>query len=100
MATREEPEPGGLETFYTNVEDLREYFTAQIAEPALKKRLLIIHGVGGIGKSSLLRIFRSNCRRSNTPVALASGDDNRSVVAILAAWLLDFRGSGIKLSAT
>ena len=64
-----------LAEFFTDVEHLRALFKEYVAAQALPKRLLVIHGVGGVGKSSLLRMFRLHCKSVNVPVALASGDD-------------------------
>ncbi len=46
-----------LQTYFTDVEHLRELFKQWLAAPTLPKRMLVIHGVGGVGKSSLLRMF-------------------------------------------
>ncbi|ABQ88465.1 hypothetical protein [Roseiflexus sp. RS-1] len=44
-----------LQTYFTDVEHLRELFKQWLAAPTLPKRMLVIHGVGGVGKSSLLK---------------------------------------------
>ncbi len=36
-----------LQTYFTDVEHLRELFKQWLAAPALSKRALVIHGVGG-----------------------------------------------------
>lgn len=64
--------PEGLEAYFTDVEHLREAFRALIAAPALPRRLLVVHGVGGVGKSSLLRMFCLHCKSVRVPVAIAS----------------------------
>lgn len=76
----------GLESFFTNVVGPRAYFQHAVTGPMLDKNLLVIHGVGGIGKSSLLRMFRLSCSTSNVPAGIASGDSDRSVLEILTAW--------------
>jgi putative ribosome biogenesis GTPase RsgA len=43
-----------LQNYFTDVDHLREMFKQWLAAPALPKRMLVIHGVGGVGKSSLL----------------------------------------------
>jgi tetratricopeptide (TPR) repeat protein len=87
----------GLEAYFTDVEYLREIFKTLVAAPALPKRLLIIHGVGGVGKSSLLRMFRLHCKRESVPVGLASGDEAKSAVDVLVRWTSDLEVEGIKL---
>ncbi|HEU5375093.1 MAG TPA: hypothetical protein VFV38_06620 [Ktedonobacteraceae bacterium] len=87
----------GLEHYFTNVEDLRTEFATLVATPRFSRHLLVIHGVGGVGKSSLLRMFRLYCRRSGTPVALCSGDEARSLVDILSGWAKELieQGTGL-----
>ena len=80
-----------LLTYFTDVEDLRELFSAYLVAAELPKRILVIHGVGGIGKSSLLRMFRLHCKSVGVPVALASGDEAKSVYAILEDWADDLK---------
>ena len=75
----------------------RDLFKAYLAAPELPKRILVIHGVGGIGKSSLLRMFRLHCKSVKTPVALASGDEAKSAPAILGDWADDLKADGVIL---
>lgn len=91
-------DPDGLEAYFTDVEHLRELFKTLVAAPALSKRLLIIHGVGGVGKSSLLRMFRLHCRRTIVPVGLASGDEAKSAVEVLIRWADDLKTDKLQLS--
>ncbi|MGQ9467175.1 MAG: hypothetical protein ACUVSG_05930, partial [Anaerolineae bacterium] len=86
-----------LAQFFTDVEHLREMFKQWLAAPTLPKRMLIIHGVGGAGKSSLLRMFRLHCKSVNVPVALASGDEQTSAVDVLVRWAEDLRADGVAL---
>ena len=92
------PMPTICSTYFTDVEDLRDLFRAYLAAPELPKRILIIHGVGGIGKSSLLRMFRLHCKSVKTPVVLALGDEAKSVVAILGDWADDLKADGVTLA--
>ena len=87
-----------LLTYFTDVENLRDLFKTYLAAPELPKRILIIHGVGGIGKSSLLQMFRLHCKSIKTPVALASGDEAKSVVAILGDWTDDLKADEVTLA--
>ncbi len=92
-----------LAKFFTDVEPLRDWFDKAIARgeggitPPLPKRLLVIHGVGGIGKSSLLRMFRLNCKTARVAVALASGDEAKSAVDVLTRWAEDLKSDGVNL---
>jgi tetratricopeptide (TPR) repeat protein len=86
-----------LQNYFTDVEHLREMFKQWLAAPALPKRLLIVHGVGGVGKSSLLRMFRLHCKSVGVPVALASGDEQKSALDVLTRWADDLKADGVRL---
>jgi tetratricopeptide (TPR) repeat protein len=88
-----------LQSYFTDVEHLREMFKQWLAAPELPKRLLIIHGVGGVGKSSLLRMFRLHCKSVRVPVALASGDEQKSALDVLTRWTDDLTADGVALPA-
>lgn len=81
--------------YFTNVEYLRDAFRASVSAPTLTKRLLVIHGVGGVGKSSLLHMFGLRCRGMRIPVALASGDDSKSAFDVLTHWTKDLKADGV-----
>src|SRR2546422_9214901 len=89
-------DPDGLEAYFTDVEHLRDVFKMLVAAPTLPKRLLVVHGVGGVGKSSLLRMFRLHCKSVHVPIGLASGDEAKSAVDVLAAWAADLNADGVK----
>jgi len=86
-----------LQNYFTDVDHLREMFKQWLAAPALPKRLLIVHGVGGVGKSSLLRMFRLHCKSVGVPVALASGDEQKSALEVLTRWADDLKADGVAL---
>jgi tetratricopeptide (TPR) repeat protein len=86
-----------LQNYFTDVEHLREMFKQWLAAPALPKRMLVIHGVGGVGKSSLLRMFRLHCKSVGVPVALASGDEQKSALEVLTRWADDLKADGVRL---
>jgi len=92
-------DPDGLEDYFTDVKELRNFFRDTLFTPTLSKRLLIIHGVGGVGKSSLLRMFRLYCKSKHIPVGLSSGDEAKSPANVLVDWMSDLRIDGIKLTA-
>lgn len=91
------PESHAIEAYYTNTEELLELFQSLVTAPILTKRILVIHGVGGVGKSLLLRIFRLHSKNAHVPVALVSGDDAKSAVEVLRDWAKDLTEDGIKL---
>lgn len=94
--SREDTEIGH---FFTDVEHLRDLFKEYAAAPTLPKRMLVIHGVGGVGKSSLLRMFRLHCKSVNVPVALASGDEAKSALDVLTRWTEDLKTDSVAFPA-
>jgi len=90
-------EDSELEAFFTGVEYLRQVFRGLAAAPHLAKRLLIIHGVGGVGKSSLLQMNRLFCKRHNIPVAFVSGDQAKTAVDVLRGLADDLIQDGVAL---
>jgi hypothetical protein len=72
-----------LERFFTDAEEARSRFDQLIRTAPLEKQILIIHGVGAVGKSSLLKMFRLTCRRQGLPVGLVAAEDAPSVVDLL-----------------
>jgi len=95
-----------LFSYFTDVEHLRDAFKAAVAAPELTKRLWVIHGVGGVGKSSLLHMFRLYCKSVKVPIALSSGDEAKSVLDVLylkspsgeeGGWSSDLKSAGIPL---
>jgi tetratricopeptide (TPR) repeat protein len=88
-----------LQSYFTDMERPRDMFRNFVSAEKLPKRLIVFHGVGGVGKSSLLRMFRLHCKSENIPVALASGDEAKSVLDIVTQWTEDLKGDGIKFSA-
>jgi tetratricopeptide (TPR) repeat protein len=85
-----------LQSYYTDAEHLREIFKQFVSAKNMPKRLMVIHGVGGVGKSSLLRIFRLHCKSEKIPVGLVSGDDIRSISGMLTYWMEDLKVDRIK----
>ncbi len=86
-----------LAAYFTDAEELIAAFSAAITTPKLERRLLAIHGVGGVGKSSLLRMFRVQCRDAHVPAALASADDVNTGVGTLSIWAEDLKTDGVDL---
>lgn len=91
------PEDADLAKFFTGCEDAMAAFERLAAVDAPHKRLLIIHGVGGTGKSSLLKMYQRTCRLQAIPSALARGEEALSPASILADWAEGLKGWGINL---
>ena len=86
-----------LEQYFTNAEEARSRFEALIQEPTLSKRVFVIHGVGAVGKTTLLRMLRLRSRRDGIAVAIVSADDAPSVADLLGSWARDLGESGLRL---
>ncbi len=86
-----------LADYFTDVEELQELFKQYVSEKTLAKRIFVIHGIGGVGKSSLLRMFRRYARSHRVPVGLASADDAKSALDLLVRWDNDIHAGGVIL---
>ena len=93
---RNEQDP--LLDYFTDMDHLRNEFATRINSKRPNKKIFSIYGVGGVGKSSLFKMFRLSCKSSGIPVALVSGEDAKSSVNILHGWAEDLRTDGIKVS--
>jgi len=92
-----EPEDAYLEAFFTDVEHLCDLFQHLVSAPELPRRILVIHGIGGVGKSTLLRIFRLFCKRQGIPVGLVGAEEIKSAVDVLANLAEDLIQDGVTL---
>ena len=63
----------------------------------LPRRILVVHGKGAVGKTSLLRMYRLTCQTKGIPVALVGADDAHSSVDLLDRWASDLRDHGAPL---
>lgn len=86
-----------LAQFFTGAKPLRALFEQLVQAPALSKRLLILYGIGGVGKSSLLQMFRLFCTDHHIPVALALRNGAKSQKEILHRWASDLDAGGLTL---
>lgn len=87
-----------LLSYFTDVERLQNVFKEYLASPSFPKRLLVIHGVGGVGKSSLLRMFRLHAKNARVPIALTSAEESKSSVDVLSNWSSDLKSDGVTLN--
>jgi len=88
-----------LEQFFTDAEHACQVFEQMVSAAHPPKRLLVIHGVGGVGKSTLLKMYRLSCRRRRIPVALVGGEEAPSPAAVLSDWADDLSGDKATLPA-
>jgi tetratricopeptide (TPR) repeat protein len=90
-------EESDLEKFYTDSEHARQVFEQLATSTNLPKRILVIHGLGGVGKSTLLKIYALTCRKYHIPAALVASEEAPSPVDVLAEWEADLNHDGITL---
>jgi ATP/maltotriose-dependent transcriptional regulator MalT len=91
------PDDADLERFFTDAEEARTRFEQLLGSAQLPRRLVVVHGIGAVGKSSLLKMYRLRCRRGDVPVALVGGEEAPSVVDLLGRWAADLAGDGLAL---
>jgi tetratricopeptide (TPR) repeat protein len=91
------PQDSDLEQFFTDAEYACQAFENLVGADRMPKRLLVIHGVGGVGKSTLLKMYRLSCYRRGIPVALVGAEDAPSSVDVLSGWADDLSRIGVKL---
>jgi tetratricopeptide (TPR) repeat protein len=89
-----------LERFFTDAEEARARFDDLRSGSWEGRRLLVVHGVGAVGKTSLLRMYRLACRRDGIPVALVGGEEAASAVDLIDRWQADLAADGVGLAAT
>jgi hypothetical protein len=90
-------EESDLEKFYTDAEHARQLFEQLATSTNLTKRLLVIHGLGGVGKSTLLKMYVLTCRKYHIPAALVASEEAPSPVDVLTEWEADLNHDGITL---
>lgn len=92
-------EDADLVEIYTDTEHALQALERLITETNLSKNLLIIHGLGGVGKSTLLKMYARFCRQRHIPVALVASEEAPSPVDVLADWSDDLSQMGVTLPA-
>lgn len=91
------PGDAELERFFTDAEEARRTFEGLLAADPGATKIVVVHGAGAVGKSSLLRMYRLYCRRLGIPVGFAAGEETASPVELLERWARDLRDTGIEM---
>jgi hypothetical protein len=89
----------GVAAYFTGADEARAAFTRALESKCLDKRVFVVHGVGGVGKSSLLRMFRLHCHQRSVPVGLAAEDEAQTSIDVLVKWSEDMKSAGVRLTA-
>ncbi|HEX9989030.1 MAG TPA: tetratricopeptide repeat protein [Chloroflexia bacterium] len=93
-------EDDGLEEFFTNAVHQQALFEDMISKKTPSKSLLVLHGIGGVGKSTLLKMYRRSCKQQHIPVGFVAGEEASSVLEILTDWVRDLHSAGAVLPRT
>ncbi len=86
-----------LVQIFTDTEQALQALEQLVREVNLSKRILVIHGLGGVGKSTLLKMYAYFCHTHHIPVALVASEDAPSPVNVLAKWADDLSQADIAL---
>jgi tetratricopeptide (TPR) repeat protein len=90
------PEINAIKPCYTDAEEIRAHFRKTVAAPQLPYHGLIIHGVPGVGKRSLLFMLADQCLEMKIPVAIFTAETVEEDAAsdILRKWSNDLSAQG------
>lgn len=98
------PDDITLEKVFTNADEVRHAFENLIANKNTNfdKRLLVIYGVGAVGKSTALKMGRLHCRREGISAVLADArnipsGDKLPELKLLETWADALDADGITL---
>src|SRR5947209_20103388 len=86
-----------LTQFYTDTEHALQVFEQLVIAPNLPKCLLVVHGIGGVGKSTLLKMYLFSCHSHHLPIALVASEEASSSIDVLAAWAENLSHNGVTL---
>jgi tetratricopeptide (TPR) repeat protein len=86
-----------IEFFFTNAEASLQAFDILINQQNPLKRVLVVHGIGGVGKSTVLKMYRLVCRRKGIPVTITSGEESNSPLDVLSNWATELSEFNVNL---
>lgn len=72
--------------YFTGAEDARAAFSELLGPLKGERHVLAVHGIPGVGKSTLLKYYALHCNENQIPLAWVSLDSARSVPAVVWAW--------------
>lgn len=88
-----------IKNYFIGSKQICDKFSNLLGKSRFTKNLLVIHGVGGIGKSSHLKMFWRQCKKRGFPVAFALGNDSKSSIDVLDYWSQSFESSEINCTS-
>jgi tetratricopeptide (TPR) repeat protein len=83
MPTLEQKLEERKRSHFTNRENEVALFRRLLEQQTLEFNILAIHGIGGVGKTSLLEEFRRICAEKEVPAASIDGQEERAVLNVL-----------------
>ncbi len=86
-----------IERFYTDSEYALQIFEQLVNTTKPPKRILVIHGIGGVGKSTLLKMYGFSCHGRRIHSALVASEETTSSVDVLADWAQHLNRDGVTL---
>jgi tetratricopeptide (TPR) repeat protein len=90
-------EEANLEQFFTDNDYALHVFNDSIGTSSLSRHLLIIHGIGSVGKSTLLIMYHLTCQKRRIAIGLVRGEEVKSSVDVLRSWASDLSTEEITL---
>src|SRR5215211_2073637 len=86
-----------LARFFTDAEEPRSRFERLVSADAPERPIVVVYGDSGVGKSSLLKMYRLYCHGGKTPVALVNAADAPSPIDLLERWTRDLAADGVDM---
>ncbi len=86
-----------IERFFTDNEYPLRVFDELVSTTPPFKRILVIYGIGSVGKSTLLIMYHLFCLRHQIAIGIARGEETRSAMDVLSSWANDLKGNDISL---
>ncbi|HWT03083.1 MAG TPA: tetratricopeptide repeat protein [Pyrinomonadaceae bacterium] len=91
-----QPEGAEIEKFFTDTEELIRTLKDLAKSERSQKRIFIITGVGGVGKTSVLTMVRLFCNREGVAAAYVSGSDITTPVDVLRTFVKELKAYGVE----
>ncbi len=95
--TSSNKEDTDLKQFFTDSEEACNAFEELISTVPFSKRLLVIHGIGSVGKSTLLMMYHLTCLQQHIAIALVRGEEAKSSLDVLGTWASELTTNNIIL---
>jgi tetratricopeptide (TPR) repeat protein len=83
---------------FTNHEEAIDIFDELISTQVPKQRVLSLYGVGGVGKSWLLRFYRGRAKLKGIIISLVDGSSTRGAVDVMTTIEKDLEQQGLEVT--